>query len=52
MRGRWELTEEQWEVVESVLRPQRRADKRGRSGHDTRAMVLLGKSAGPTWSLP
>src|SRR5208283_5303301 len=37
MRGRWELTDEQWEVVEPVLRPQRRADKRGRPWHDTRA---------------
>ena len=39
MRGRWELTDEQWEVVEPVLRPQRRADKRGRPWHDTRAVL-------------
>ena len=39
MRGRWELTDEQWEVVEPVLRPQRRADKRGRPWHDTRVVL-------------
>src|ERR1035437_2930312 len=37
MAGRWELTEEQWEVVEPVLRPDRRADNRGRPWQDTRA---------------
>ena len=39
MRGRWELTEEQWQVVEPVLRPRRRADGRGRPWHDTRAVL-------------
>ena len=39
MRGRWELTDEQWELVEPVLRPERRADKRGRPWHDTRAVL-------------
>ena len=33
MRGRWELTDEQWAVVEPMLRPLRRADKRGRPWH-------------------
>src|SRR5271157_73264 len=52
MRGRWELTEEQWEVVEPVLRPQRRADKRGRPWHDTRAVlhgVLWALGTGAQW---
>ena len=30
--GRWELNDEQWAVAEPVLRPQRRADNRGRPG--------------------
>ncbi len=52
MRGRWELTDEQWEVVEPVLRPQRRADKRGRPWHDTRAVlhgVLWVLGTGAQW---
>ena len=52
MRGRWELTDEQWEVVEPVLRPQRRADKRGRPWHDTRAVlhgVLWVLGSGAQW---
>jgi transposase len=39
MHGRWELTDEQWEVVEPVLRPVRRDDHRGRPWHDTRAVL-------------
>jgi transposase len=39
MAGRWELTDEQWELVEPVLRPARRMDKRGRPWHDTRAVL-------------
>jgi len=39
MRGRWELTDEQWEVVEPALRRSRRADLRGRPWHDTRAVL-------------
>src|SRR5579875_2946869 len=39
MRGRWELSEEQWAAVEPVLRPQRRSDGRGRPWHDTRAVL-------------
>ena len=39
MRGHWDLTDEQWAVVEPVLRPVRRADKRGRPWHDTRAVL-------------
>jgi transposase len=37
--GRWELTDEQWAVVERVLRPERREDNRGRPWHDTRAVL-------------
>ncbi len=39
MRGGWELTDEQWQVVEPVLRPQCRTDRRGRPWHDTRAVL-------------
>ncbi len=37
--GRWELNDEQWVVVEPVLRPARRADRRGRPWHDTRSVL-------------
>jgi len=37
--GRWELNDEQWAVVEPVLRPARRADNRGRPWHETRAVL-------------
>jgi transposase len=52
MAGRWELTEEQWEVVEPVLRPERRSDNRGRPWHDTRAVlngVLWVLGTGAQW---
>jgi transposase len=52
MTGRWELTEEQWAVVEPVLRPQRREDNRGRPWHDTRAVlhgVLWVLGTGAQW---
>lgn len=39
MAGRWELNDEQWAVVEQVLRLARRADNRGRPWHDTRAVL-------------
>jgi len=39
MAGRWELTDEQWGLVEPVLRPARRTDNRGRPWHDTRAVL-------------
>jgi transposase len=39
MAGRWELTDEQWELLEPVLRPARRSDNRGRPWHDTRAVL-------------
>jgi transposase len=52
MAGRWELTEEQWEIVEPVLRPERRSDNRGRPWHDTRAVlngVLWVLGTGAQW---
>ena len=52
MRGRWELTDEQWEMIEPVLRPARRSDNRGRPWHDTRAVlngVLWVLGTGAQW---
>ena len=52
MTGRWELNDEQWAVVEPVLRPIRRADNRGRPWHDTRAVlngVLWVLGTGAQW---
>lgn len=52
MAGRWELTEEQWMLVEPVLRPARREDKRGRPWHETRAVlneVLWVLGTGAQW---
>src|SRR5579863_359348 len=39
MRGRWELSDAQWRLIEPTLRPQRRADGRGRPWQDTRAVL-------------
>ena len=39
MRGRWELSDAQWELIEPILRPKRRADGRGRPWQDTRAVL-------------
>jgi len=52
MTGRWELTEEQWLIVEPVLRGARRGDNRGRPWHDTRAVlngVLWVLGTGAQW---
>ena len=52
MAGRWELTDEQWLIVEPVLRGARRADNRGRPWHDTRAVlngVLWVLGTGAQW---
>ena len=52
MAGRWELTEEQWMLVEPVLRPARREDNRGRPWHETRAVwngVLWVLGTGAQW---
>jgi transposase len=37
MRGRWELSDAQWQLID--LRPRRRADGRGRPWQDTRAVL-------------
>lgn len=53
MAGRWELTDEQWELVEPILRPARREDNRGRPWHDTRAVlngVLWVLGCGAQWA--
>jgi transposase len=53
MAGRWELTDEQWEMVEPILRPSRREDNRGRPWHDTRAVlngVLWILGSGAQWA--
>lgn len=53
MAGRWELTDEQWELVEPILRPARREDNRGRPWHDTRAVlngVLWILGSGAQWA--
>jgi transposase len=53
MAGRWELTDEQWKVVEPVLRPVRREDNRGRPWHDTRDVlngVLWILGSGAQWA--
>jgi len=53
MAGRWELTDEQWALVEPVLRPRRPEDNRGRPWHDTRAVlngVLWILGSGAQWS--
>jgi transposase len=39
MRGRWELSDAQWQLVEPTLRPKRRSDGRGRPWQDTRAVL-------------
>ncbi len=52
MAGRWELNDEQWDVVEPVLRPERRTDNRGRPWHDTRSVlngVLWVLGTGAQW---
>jgi transposase len=51
MHGRWELTDEQWELIEPVLRPARRADNRGQPWHDTRTVLngVLWVGTGAQW---
>ena len=39
MPGRWEVSEEQWSLLEPILRPQRRADGKGRPPADTRSVL-------------
>jgi transposase len=52
MAGRWELSDDQWLLVEPVLRGVRRADNRGRPWHDTRSVlngVLWVLGTGAQW---
>src|SRR5215831_9486482 len=39
MRGRWELSDAHWAMIEPIMRPKRRADGRGRPWQGTRAVV-------------
>jgi transposase len=53
MTARSELSDEQWKLVEPILRPARREDRRGRPWHDTRAVlngVLWILGSGAQWS--
>src|SRR5512135_3630796 len=52
MHGRWEVSEEQWTILEPILRPKRRPDGRGRPPADTRAVrngVLWILGTGAQW---
>jgi transposase len=52
MHGRWEVTDEQWALLEPVLRPERRADGRGRPWKNTREVlhgVLWVLGTGAQW---
>jgi transposase len=52
MIGRWEITDEQWCLLEPVLRPVRRSDGRGRPWQETRAVlngVLWVLATGAQW---
>jgi transposase len=52
MRGRWELSDAQWQLIEPILRPKRRADGRGRPWQDMRAVlngILWGLGDGAQW---
>jgi transposase len=39
MSARSELSDGQWQLIESLLRPKRRADRRGRPWQDTRSVL-------------
>jgi len=39
MPGRWEVSEEQWCLLEPVLRPRQRPDGKGRPAADTRSVL-------------
>ena len=52
MRGRWEVSDAQWKLLEPILRPKVRRDGRGRPWHDTRAVlngVLWVLGTGAQW---
>ena len=53
MAGRWEVTDEQWQLLEPVLRPVRREDNRGRPWIETRDVlngVLWVLGTGAQWA--
>ena len=53
MAGRWELIDEQWELLEPVLRSLRRKGNRGRLWHNTREVlngVLWVLGTGAQWA--
>ena len=53
MAGRWEVTDEQWELLEPVLRPVRREDNRGRPWIEPRSVlngVLWVLGTGAQWA--
>jgi transposase len=53
MAGRWEVTDEQWELLEPVLRPLRRKDNRGHPWIETRDVlngVLWVLGTGAQWA--
>lgn len=39
MHGRWEVSDEQWALLEPILRPQRRPDGKGRPPKDPRTVL-------------
>ena len=52
MRGRWELSDAHWELIEPILRPKRRADGCGRPWQDPRAVldgILWALGTGAQW---
>lgn len=52
MRGRWEVSDAEWSVLEPILQPARRKDGRGRPWRDTRAVlngVLWVLGTGAQW---
>jgi transposase len=52
MRGRWEVSDAQWQLIEPILRPKRRSDGRGRPWQDPREVlngVLWVLGTGAQW---
>ena len=52
MHGRWEVSDVEWSVLEPILQPSRRKDRRGRPWRDTRAVlngVLWVLGTGAQW---
>src|ERR1700730_10183735 len=52
MRGRWEVSDAEWSVLEPILQPAQRRDGRGRPWRDTRAVlngVLWVLGTGAQW---